>query len=262
MLVPDRGQNSARLLPVVVKKIVKSRIVPVLLDAILQDNADTDFRESVLGLVRNLALHPDAKKPIGHSSAALIATLQGCTEAEVKILACYALTNLATESKENQARISGDGVVIAILAAVRAHPRDAAVLVAAFSLMKELAVDDENIASQFVGEGGPDLLLSAMKGHPHDAMVQVAACGLLAYLPYEKRERVAPKLAKAIVLALEKHPRAAEVQIAACEALLEITTHVPAVRGIVKEKHTRKLLEKAKKGFEDCESDVDDLLVF
>ena len=263
MLVPDQGgtsNDSVRLLPIVSKKIVESRIVPVLLDAIFNENADTDFRESVLGLVKNLSLNPDAKKSIGHSSAALIAAMRNCSEAEVKLLACYALTHLAIGSSENQARISGEGGLYAVLAAIRSHPGNAEMLTAAYGLMTELAIDNEDIASKFVGEGGTDLLLSTMKEHSDNVNVQIAVCGVLAYLPYGKRERAAPKLAKAIIYALDRHPENAEVQTAACEALLEIATHVPAVRSIVKEKKTQKLLLNAKERYEACASDVDDIL--
>lgn len=246
----------------VANKIVQEQIIPIILSAMSNEKADTDFKESVLGLIGNLSLNEKAKASIDRSDAisTLVETMRSCIEVDLKRAACSALGHIALDSSANQARISESGGLPATFAAIKAFPHDPDMLIAAFGLMKELAINDEEIAKCIVDEGGLTIILSAMKEHSDLSMMQIAACGVVAYLPYGKKDRMAPKIAEAVVSALKNHSRAADVETAACEALLEIVTNVPSARKLVKETKTRKLLLEAKEANEDCESDVDDIL--
>ena len=221
-----------------------------------------DFMESVLGLVGTLALDKGAQASLGRSSTlpTLLETVRTSPLGLVKRLALLALAAIAMENSQNQSRITEAGGISIILTAARAFAIDSTVVLAALNLAKELVVGDEATAQRFVDEGGLKTTLLVMKKHFDKGPLQVAACHIIAYLPYEEENPVAPKVAEAIVHALENHAMDAEVQALGCEALLEIVTHVPSVRKLVKKKATQELLIAAKEEYEDCVSDVDDLL--
>lgn len=249
----------------VAKDILDAKLLPIVLDALSSEVVDSTVKEGVCGLVANLALVPTAKRSIVKTSnaiPALLATMRGNREVSVREPACAALMYIAFGSAENRGKITKAGGLAAIMASIQTFPKDPVMLISAFGLMKELALKDEEVASDFVNQGGSAFVLSGMAEHSHLAMMQVAACGVISYLPFTKRDKIAPKLAKAIVSALENHPDVVNVQAACCEALLEIATNVPAVRKLVKDKKSRKLLLEAKEKFRDCESDVMDLLAF
>ena len=241
--------------------IFKARIVPILVEALSIENADVDFQQSVCGLVANLALDKKVKVTIGKSDAihSIIATLNTTTNLEVKQSACSALKHIALESKSNQSKLSEAGGLEAAFGAIKSFPDDPVLLIAAFGVIKELCIYDEDIARDVVKKGGVRIILKAMKDNSDLAIMQFAACGVIGYLPYEKRDKNAPKLAKAVIDAMKTHSEVSYVQIAACDSLLELA-QVPTACTILKDKVTQKLLLKAKEEFEPCESDVDDII--
>ena len=247
----------------VVDQVLKAGVIPILLEAMSSEVADSELMQSVEAFVSNLALHERAKHAIGESAAIsiFIGSMRTCTELEIAQAACSALKHLAMECSENQARIFEEGGLAAVFYAINAFPNDPVIRIAGFGLLKELAINsDVAYATGIVEGGGLPIILSAMTKYSDLAMMQVAACDVIAYLPYEKRDRMAPKIAASIISALENHPDAVDVQLAGCEALLEIATHVPGARKLVKHGKTVQLLQNAKELDERCASDVDDIL--
>eukprot|EP00339_Tiarina_fusa_P009827 CAMPEP_0117004594 /NCGR_PEP_ID=MMETSP0472-20121206/5506_1 /TAXON_ID=693140 ORGANISM="Tiarina fusus, Strain LIS" /NCGR_SAMPLE_ID=MMETSP0472 /ASSEMBLY_ACC=CAM_ASM_000603 /LENGTH=457 /DNA_ID=CAMNT_0004705583 /DNA_START=16 /DNA_END=1386 /DNA_ORIENTATION=+ len=114
------GPNAVLLSSAIADTIVESEseIVPNLLDSMFHENADTEFREAVLSLVANLALHPKANTSMGRSSAVstLIRILNNTTtdspdvRVKLKILACSALSRIAsnTENRQSNGMLSQD----------------------------------------------------------------------------------------------------------------------------------------------------------
>lgn len=250
----------------VVSKVMEVGVVPILLEAMSSDVADSDadLKQSVATLLSNLSLNAAVRQYIGGKTGAisiLIANMMTCTELECAQAICYALKHLAIECPENQARIFDNGGLSAIFHAMKIFHDDPVILVTAFVLLKELAVhEDVTYASGIVDGGGLPIILSAMTEHYNHTGVQIAACDVIAYLPYEKNDKVAPKIAASVISSLEVHPDAVDVQMAGCEALLEIATHVPAACKLTKCKKTSQLLQDAKELDERCASDVDDIL--
>jgi len=241
--------------------ISKSRVVPIIADAMANEHADAEFIQSVCGLIANLALNKRAKAAIGKSGAidCIVEALNSSEDLEVKQAACSALKHVALESLENQERISEAGGLEAVFCAIKAFADDEVLLIAAFGAMKELCVGDEASGRKLVSKGIVKILLRAMEDNRDLAIMQSAACGLIGYLPYGKRDKEAPKLAKAVVGAMKMHKDVSYVQIEGCDALLELA-QINSVLPLLKEKSTQKLLQHARKQYEECQSDVDDII--
>ena len=250
----------------VVNKVMEAGVVAILLEAMSSDVADSDadLKQSVATLLSNLSLNAVVRQSIGSKTGAvsiLIATLMTCTELECAQAICYALKHLAIECPENQARIFDKDGLSAIFQAMKTFHDDPAILVTSFGLLKELSAhEDVTYASGIVDGGGLPIILSAMMEHSYHTGVQIAACDVIAYLPYGKKDKMAPKIAASIISSLEIHPDAVDVQMAGCEALLEIATHVPAACKLTKCRKTSQLLQDAKELDARCASDVDDIL--
>lgn len=240
--------------------ISKSRVVPIIADAIGNEHADAEFIQSVCGLIANLALNKRAKAAIGKSGAipCIIDALNSSKDLDVKQAACSALKHLALESSDNQKRISDAGGLDAVFSAVSSSD-DEVLLIAAFGALKELCIKDEASSRKLVSKGIVKILLKAMQDNQDLAIMQSAACGLIGYLPYGKRDKEAPKLAKLIIAAMKAHSAVSYVQIEGCDALVELA-QVSTVVPILKEKSTAKVLQRAKKENEECMSDVEDIM--
>jgi len=241
--------------------ISKSRVVPIIADAMANEHADAEFIQSVCGLIANLALNKRAKTAIGKSGAipCIIEAVNASEDLDVKQAACSALKHLALESSDNQKRISEAGGLEAVFSAIKAFANDEVLLIAAFGAMKELCIGDEASGRKLVSKGIVKIILRAMEENQDLAIMQSAACGLIGYLPYGKRDKEAPKLAKAVIAAMKAHGDGSYVQIEGCDALVELS-HINSVLPILKEKSTQKLLQKAKKEYEECQSDVNDII--
>ena len=241
--------------------ISKSRVVPIIADAMANEHADAEFIQSVCGLIANLALNKRAKAAIGKSGAipCIIDALNSSEDLDVKQAACSALKHLALESSDNQKRISEAGGLDAVFSAVKSSSDDEVLLIAAFGALKELCIKDEASSRKLVSKGIVKILLKAMQDNQDLAIMQSAACGLIGYLPYGKRDKEAPKLAKLIIAAMKAHGDVSYVQIEGCDALVELA-QVSTVIPFLKEKSTAKVLQKAKKECEECQSDVEDIL--
>ena len=240
--------------------ISKSRVVPIIADAMGSEHADAEFIQSVCGLIANLALNKRAKAAIGKSGAipCIIDALNSSKDLDVKQAACSALKHLALESSDNQKRISDAGGLDAVFSAVSSSD-DEVLLIAAFGALKELCIKDEASSRKLVSKGIVKILLKAMQDNQDLAIMQSAACGLIGYLPYGKRDKEAPKLAKLIIAAMKAHSAVSYVQIEGCDALVELA-QVSTVVPILKEKSTAKVLQRAKKENEECMSDVEDIM--
>ena len=240
--------------------ISKSRVVPIIADAMGSEHADAEFIQSVCGLIANLALNKRAKAAIGKSGAVpcIIDALNSSKDLDVKQAACSALKHLALESSDNQKRISDAGGLDAVFSAVSSSD-DEVLLIAAFGALKELCIKDEASSRKLVSKGIVKILLKAMQDNQDLAIMQSAACGLIGYLPYGKRDKEAPKLAKLIIAAMKAHSAVSYVQIEGCDALVELA-QVSTVVPILKEKSTAKVLQRAKKENEECMSDVEDIM--
>lgn len=240
--------------------ISKSRVVPIIADAIGNEHADAEFIQSVCGLIANLALNKRAKAAIGKSGAipCIIDALNSSKDLDVKQAACSALKHLALESSDNQKRISDAGGLDAVFSAVSSSD-DEVLLIAAFGALKELCIKDEASSRKLVSKGIVKILLKAMQDNQDLAIMQSAACGLIGYLPYGKRDKEAPKLAKLIIAAMKAHSAVSYVQIEGCDALVELA-QVSTVVPILKEKSAAKVLQRAKKENEECMSDVEDIM--
>lgn len=247
-----------------VDKVIEADVVPILLEAMGNEDADAELKESVANVISNLSLNMQAKQSIGGNSAAismLISNMISSTKLGLAQAICHALFHLAIECSENQARIYEKGGLHAVLQSLTTFRADPDILVTALNLLKELAMNEDlTYASGIVDEGGLPIILSAMTEHWNDAGVQIAACDVIAYLPYKKTDKLAPKIAESIISALEVHSSAVDVQMAGCEALLEIATHVPEARKLTKSGKSIQLLKDARELDERCASDVNDLL--
>ena len=241
--------------------ISKSRVVPIIADAMANEHADAEFIQSVCGLIANLALNKRAKAAIGKSGAipCIIDALNSSEHLDVKQAACSALKHLALESSDNQKKISEAGGLDAVFSAVKSFSDDEVLLIAAFGALKELCIKDEASSRKLVSKGIVKILLKAMKDNQDLAIMQSAACGLIGYLPYGKRDKEAPKLAELIIAAMKAHGDVSYVQVEGCDALVELA-QVSSVIPILKEKSTAKVLQKAKKEYEECQSDVEDIM--
>jgi len=241
--------------------ISKSRVVLIIADAMANEHADAEFIQSVCGLIANLALNKRAKAAIGKAGAipCIIDALNSSKDLDVKQAACSALKHLALESTDNQQRISEAGGLDAVFSAIKSFPDDEVLLIAAFGALKELCIKDEASSRKLASKGIVKILLKSMQDNQDLAIMQSAACGLIGYLPYGKRDKEAPKLAKLVIAAMKAHSDVNYVQIEGCDALVELS-QISSVLPILKEKSTAKILQKAKKEYEECQSDVDDII--
>ena len=247
-----------------VEAVSKSQVVAGIVPALTNEQflVDEEFLQSACGLLANLALDEQAQVAVGKSGAisALIKTLNTTDDIEAKQASCSALKHLAMENSDNQARMLQEGCLEAVFTAITgSFSHDPVLLAAAFGVMKELCIHDEEVARKIMKMGGIKILLKTMTSFPDLAMIQAAACAVIGYLIYDNKDKDATKLTNAIITAMKNHDDTGLVQIEACDALTELS-HVPAVCNILKEATIQKLLERAKRHFPPCESDVDDII--
>ena len=182
--------------------------------------------------------------------------------------ACEALESLSSNSQASKRKIAEAGGISALVKATNAFPESASLVESAFRLMQALVNSNRRDAMaasrEFVSEhGGKTILLSAMSTHLQEETVQVAACGVMSFLAFESTSADNTQdgqLVHALLVAMKTHSDSAAVQSACVEALLEVATHVPAVRTRIKNRDTSKLLMHAKTVDERTTEDVDELL--
>jgi len=243
--------------------ISKSQVVPIILDAVSKESSDAEFKQSICGLIANLAVIKDIKESIGAAADAIpviIATLNTTTDLETAQAACYALTNLATGSTGNQSKIAQAGGLESAFIAMESYSNDSVLLVSSLNLIQQLCISDEEIGRKTAKLGNIKIILHVMKTNLYHAMIQVAAIDVIGFLILEGKEtKSAPKLATAVVASMKIHSEVGLLQVQACEALFELS-QVAATRVVLKKKETQELLLRAKSHFKPCESDVDDII--
>ena len=93
------------------KQISNSQVVPILLDAVTRDSSDTEFQQSIFGLIANLALVRDSKESLILSGTipVIIGILDTSSDADIKQAAFISLRHLAMGSTSNQVKIWKEG---------------------------------------------------------------------------------------------------------------------------------------------------------
>ena len=92
------------------------------------------------------------------------------------------LWNLSVKNCDNSIKIAAQGGIDAILTAMKAHPKVAAVQQEACGAICGLLVQNPNAEVEIAAKGGIEAILATMKEHLEDAEVQRLSCAALTNL--------------------------------------------------------------------------------
>merc|ERR1712238_353542 len=194
--------------------------------------------------------------------AIVFETLHTTKDLFVEQEAILALEFLATCSVENQAVIWKKGGLQAAFDAMKSWPNSKTLLLSSLNLIEELCQNDTDgkVVGDIVRLNGIQLLLTTMEENRKLVKLQVTAFVIIGFLILKKDDDklYAPKLAKAIILAMQIHDDDDTIQMQGCDALFELS-QVSSSHEILMENKTKQMLRHIKNNYEDSVSDVNDI---
>jgi hypothetical protein len=191
-------------------------------------DAGSRLDDQALCCARLGQLAPSAGTTAADAVRAIVSALSRAVQhAMLQLAGCQALKALALEPA-NRAAV-GTTAITVVLAALRAHPANAAVQGAACAALSvELAALGADGRAAAGAAGGVATVVAALTQHPADLNVAVHGCNALANLAHGHAQNVAAALdagaVTAALAAMRAFPAAVGVQSAGCMALSGVMT--------------------------------------
>ena len=269
-------QNMLVLYPELARTIIKRQrgeseddgIVPILVNALKNNNKDAKLHEAVCGVLANVALVGTGKSAVSKAGAIPelmkvlknAALINGEVGLKQRILSFLSLLAADDETNVGVMLQSDDGLKDT-LSIIKQHPKDPLLLVAAFDFLKVVAGQNQDVAADIVRGGVVKLIVSAMDKQASFDQMQIAACALLAVVKHEE-SKTSIAAAKRVIDAIEYHEDDPNVLEEACHALYNLAASASArnVVPFLKTKNVRESLTKVKEDHpEECAEIVDEL---
>ena len=244
-------------------------IVPILVNALKNNDKDANLHEAACGVLSNVALIASGKSAIIKAGSIPVlmrvlknaATISG--EIGLKRTLFLFLTLLATDDEANVETmlpsLRGGGLEDT-LSMIKQHPKDSLLLVAAFGFLKAIAEQNNHLADDIVRSGVVKLVLSAMDKQARFDQIQIASCALLAAIKHDG-SKSSTSAAKRVINAIENHEDDPAVLEEACHALYNLAECTSIIVPLIKAKDVREMLSKVKHDHpKECGEIVDELL--
>ena len=269
-------QNMLVLYPELARTIIKRQggeseddgIVPILVNALKNNNKDAKLHEAVCGVLANVALVGTGKSAVSKAGAIpeLMKVLKNAAfingEVGLKQRILSFLAFLAADDEANvEVMLQSDDGLKDTLSIIKQHPKDPLLLVAAFDFLKVVAGQNQDVAADIVRGGVVKFVVSAMDKQASFDQLQIAACALLAVVKHEG-SKTSIAAAKRVIDAIEYHEDDPNVLEEACHALYNLAASESArnVLPLLKTKNVRESLTKVKEDHpEECAEIVDEL---
>ena len=269
-------QNMLVLYPELARTIIKRQrgeseddgIVPILVNALKNNNKDAKLHEAVCGVLANVALVGTGKSAVVKAGAIpeLMKVLKNAAfingEVGLKQRILSFLSLLAADDETNVGvMLQSDDGLKDTLSIIKQHPKDPLLLVAAFDFLKVVAGQNQDVAADIVRGGAVKLIVSAMDKQASFDQMQIAACALLAVVEHDG-SKTSIAAAKRVIDAIEYHDDDPNVLEEACHALYNLAASASArnVVPFLKTKNVRESLTKVKEDHpEECAEIVDEL---
>ena len=270
-------QNMLVIYPDLARTVIKRQrgeseddgIVPILVNALKNNDKDANLHEAACGVLSNVALIASGKSAIikAGSIPVLMRVLENAAtvsgEIGLKRTLFLFLTLLATDDEANVEtmlpRLRGGGLEDT-LSMIKKHPKDSLLLVAAFGFLKAIAEHNNHLADDIVRSGVVKLVVLAMDKHARFDQIQIASCALLAVIKHDG-SKSSTSAAKRVINAIENHEDDPAVLEEACHALYNLAECTSIIVPLIKAKDVREMLSKVKHDHpEECGEIVDELL--